>query len=264
MPPSDLSYLYFLVDAEGSAFKVGVSSNIPNRISVIPEEVDISRSLQFLYNRSDVFKAEKAIHFLFESERVIKPFGDGYTEWFSMAAFEEMKSFLISNKNKFKWISHGSVKELVSERFEIADIIESELEHIKLYIEELGQIIGLQDSYRSILLHIAASIPDDGIISMTSHRKNRIASAIGCAKRSIDNAICALINHRVLIRVARGEYELNPQLFAKGRWTELRRKKLRFTAKITYSSITGRTIETEISKEVTQTEIQPQPDPVGL
>lgn len=249
MPSSDLSYLYFLVDAEGSAFKVGVSSNIPNRIAVLPEEIDVSRSLQFLYNRSDVFKAEKAIHFLFETERFIKPFGDGYTEWFSITAFEEIKSFILNNKNRFKWISHGSVEGLVYKKHGSSEIIESELEHIKLYIEQLGQILGLQDSYRSILLHIAASVPDDGILSMTRYRKNRIASAVGCANRNIDNAISALIKNKILIRVARGEYELNPSLFAKGRWAELRRNKLRFTATITYSPVTGRTIETEVSED---------------
>jgi len=39
---------------------------------------------------------------------------------------------------------------------------------------------------------------------------------------------------------------LNPHLFAKGSWKEIRERRLQFTTRITYSAEHGRTIETTI------------------
>jgi hypothetical protein len=139
--------------------------------------------------------------------------------------------------------------EVLEQRQKIIDLkpMEQEPDYVKLYIEDIGRMMGLQDGHRSILLYVAASVSYDGMLSMTSYRKSRIASTLGCSKRSIDNAISEFVRQGILIRVARGEYELDPHLFAKGRWVDIRQRRLEFTAKITYNPKGGRTIETEVS-----------------
>lgn len=109
MASQKISYLYFLVDAEYSAFKVGVSSNPIRRIAALPEKIDFAKSLQFSCDRLDVFRVEKTIHFLFSGDRCAKPVGNGYTEWFSITAFEKILDFVLSNQDKFKWIDYGPI-----------------------------------------------------------------------------------------------------------------------------------------------------------
>ena len=92
----------------------------------------------------------------------------------------------------------------------------------------------------------AATVAYDGLVSMTTLRKNRIAAALKCSNRSIDNAICEFVKREILLRVGRAEYELNPHLFAKGSWKEIRERRMQFTTRITYSAERGRTIETTI------------------
>ncbi len=104
-----ISYLYFLVDIQHSAFKVGVSSNPFKRSLSIPEEIDIEKSLQFSCKRTEVYRIEKTIHFLFDAYRSEKSRGDGFTEWFSMEVFEEIRHFVLSNQDKLRWISYGSI-----------------------------------------------------------------------------------------------------------------------------------------------------------
>lgn len=101
--------MYFLVDAESLAFKVGVSANPIKRVLSLPEKIDFGKSLQFSCERSDVFRAEKTIHFLFSSDRFVKPAGDGYTEWFAIDAFEKIFDFVVGNQDKFKWMSYGPI-----------------------------------------------------------------------------------------------------------------------------------------------------------
>jgi len=102
-----ISYLYFLVDTQHSAFKIGISLDPLKRSRLIPEKIDIGRSLQFSCNKSQAHRFEKTIHFLFDSYRIEKTQGDGFTEWFSMDAFEKIKDFVLTNQDKLKWISYG-------------------------------------------------------------------------------------------------------------------------------------------------------------
>jgi hypothetical protein len=138
--------------------------------------------------------------------------------------------------------------ELVSERKNVISFnpMPPEPAYVKLYIEDLGKLLDLQSGHRDILLHVATNVAYDGLVSMTTMRKNRIAAVLKCSIRSIDNAITEFVKREILTRVGRAEYELNPHLFAKGSWKEIRERRLKFTAKITYSAEQGRTIETSV------------------
>ena len=88
-----VSYVYFGVAEDRSGFKVGVSLNPFKRTSNFPEKIDLANSFQFSCQRSDAFRAEKSIHFLFDKYRLNKDKSDGYTEWFDFSAFDEIQKF---------------------------------------------------------------------------------------------------------------------------------------------------------------------------
>jgi len=138
--------------------------------------------------------------------------------------------------------------ELLSERKNVIAFnpMPPEPAYVKMYIEDLGKVLDLQSGHRDILLHVAATVAYDGLVSMTTLRKSRIAAALKCSTRSIDNAISEFVKREILLRVGRAEYELNPHLFAKGSWKEIRERRLQFTTRITYSAERGRTIETTL------------------
>ena len=136
--------------------------------------------------------------------------------------------------------------ELLLERKNVIDFnpVPPEPAYVKMYIDDLGKLLDLQSGHRDILLHVAANVAYDGLVSMTAMRKSRIAAALECSVRSVDNAITEFVRRKILSRVGRAEYELNPCLFAKGSWKEIRERRLKFRARITYSPDFGRTIET--------------------
>jgi hypothetical protein len=138
--------------------------------------------------------------------------------------------------------------ELLSERKNVIAFnpMPPEPAYVKMYIEDLGKLLDLQSGHRDILLHVAATVAYDGLVSMTTLRKSRIAAALKCSTRSIDNAISEFVKREILLRVGRAEYELNPHLFAKGSWKEIRERRLQFTTRISYSAERGRTIETTL------------------
>ena len=128
--------------------------------------------------------------------------------------------------------------------------------YIKLYVDDLGYLMGIQEGHRSILLYIAASVGYDGFVTLTLARKARIAATVGMAVKTVDNAITALIKATILRREGRCEYELNPSLFAKGEWMHIRERREAFNLQITYSKINGRTISTRKTESTYQSELE--------
>lgn len=146
--------------------------------------------------------------------------------------------------------------EILSERKNVIAFnpVPPEPAYVKLYIDDLGKLLELQSGHRDILLYVAANVAYDGLVSMTAMRKSRIAATLKCSVRSIDNAITEFVKRGILSRVGRAEYELNPGLFAKGSWKEIRERRLKFSARITYSPESGRTIETIIEAGTNDTQ----------
>lgn len=115
--------------------------------------------------------------------------------------------------------------------------------YIKLYIEDMARFYGItQSSYQSILLYVAACVAYDGVVSISARRKAQIALTTGISVKTINNAITVFVKEEILRRVGRAEYELNPHLFAKGEWSEVRRRREAFTFTTVYDPNAGRRI----------------------
>jgi len=113
--------------------------------------------------------------------------------------------------------------------------------YIKLYVEDLTRLLGLANS--EILLYIAASIGYDGIASLSTTRRARIALTCGVSEKTVRNAITEYLRAGVLRRVGRAEYELDPHLFGKGEWADIRERRARFQLEVQYGE-EGRTVRT--------------------
>jgi hypothetical protein len=142
--------------------------------------------------------------------------------------------------------------EIISQNKQVIELrkMEPEPNYIKLYIDDLARLVGLQEGHKSILPYIAASVDYEGFVSLSAGRKARIAASAGCSVKSINNAITEYVKRGILVRVGYGEYELDPHLFAKGEWRKIRERRLRFAMKVTYSETGGRSIETEVIQDL--------------
>ncbi len=151
---------------------------------------------------------------------------------------------------KLETVVNYTTGEIVSQESKVVSInpLEAEPEYIKLYIGDLGRMKNLTPAATEALLYIASTVDYEGFVSLTAHRKARIAMTCGVSTKTIQNVIIEYIKAGIMIRVGRAEYELSPYLFAKGKWKTIRERRKKFIAKITYSP-QGRTIETEVIEE---------------
>ena len=94
---------------------------------------------------------------------------------------------------------------------------------VKLYIDDIGKLYNLPKSCSGLMMALVKKIDYEGIITIASGAKKRTAKELGISIQSFDNSIQKLLKQGIMIRIDRGEYMMNPNLFAKGDWTDVRR-----------------------------------------
>jgi hypothetical protein len=109
-----------------------------------------------------------------------------------------------------------------------------EPDYIKLYVDEIGRLHGLQAGHREILLYVASMVGYDGCVVLNPRRKGQIAITLRISPRSIDNALSELVKAGLLRRLGKGDFELNPFLFARGDWRSIRERRESFVARLRF------------------------------
>ncbi len=125
--------------------------------------------------------------------------------------------------------------------------------YVKMYIEDLGAVLNLPVGVRGLLYALVQRIDYDGIITLGSTSKKRIAERLKITVGTFDNYLTKLVKTGVLKRIGRGEFEINPYLFARGDWADIRRRRdifgKTFKMTITYSPGGQRRIESKTLDE---------------
>ena len=124
--------------------------------------------------------------------------------------------------------------------------LQTESPYVKLYVNDLGAILQLPEGARSLLLFMTKSMDFEGICTLNKSKKDRISKVINCTDRTIRNNLVKLCKANAIRQVGTGEYELNPNYFAKGDMREIMRRQKDFAMTVTYTKEGTRDIKTDI------------------
>lgn len=86
------------------------------------------------------------------------------------------------------------------------------------------------------------------MITLTSRSKKEIAERVGIKTQTFDNYLRKLVDAEIFKRIGRGEYQVNPTLFARGDWTDISRQRDEWMLTITYKVNGTRKIEGKTAK----------------
>lgn len=132
--------------------------------------------------------------------------------------------------------------------------------YVKLYVEDVGRLLALSRGEQRVLLSLACSMAYDGLVSLSPTRRARLAQQCGLAIGAFNNALYTLTKQQLVFPRGRGEYELHPELFARGEWNAIldRQKRLKLEIKYTDAGrqISMHAIDEEGSATVTQLEAE--------
>jgi len=112
----------------------------------------------------------------------------------------------------------------------------SEPPYVKMYIDDLSRILDISAGPRSVLYQLVQKMGYDGYISLTAAAKKRMAESCKITVGTLSNYLTDLCRANVLRNVDRGEYEMNPNYFAKGEWKDISRRRRSFELSILYGA----------------------------
>lgn len=124
--------------------------------------------------------------------------------------------------------------------------IPTEPNYLKLYIDDLGLLNKLSGSEVVALIHIAAIANYDGQVCLPLLVKKEIAEKAGVKVQAVNNATVKLTSKGILKRIGTAVYLLNPDLFAKGKWREIRELRKAFRYVTTYYPNGNKVVETNV------------------
>jgi hypothetical protein len=129
--------------------------------------------------------------------------------------------------------------------------IEREPDYIKLYIKDILRLKdlskGTNDIMYSLLKRMTYADNGENLLYLFAPIKRAVAAELGLKEGTIRKAIEQLTEKQILIRKDRGTYMVNPFLFGRGKWEDIRKIRLQ----VEYSADGGKVfLETEfIPKE---------------
>ena len=121
---------------------------------------------------------------------------------------------------------------------EITNVVKipKEPPYVKMYIDDLAKILELTSGCRSLLYFLIKKMDYEGIITLTKSSRDRLAQQIGVKETAIRNQITQLCQKGILKRIGTGEFEANPNLFARGDWSDIHKRRKNFKLTIRYEN----------------------------
>ncbi len=140
----------------------------------------------------------------------------------------------------------GEIKKYESTTVSVAD---TEPPYVKLYIEDISKLYDLPASGKDLIYALIRIMDYRGYISLNKAYKDIICKEIGIQDKTFRNTISKLIKKEVLKLIGKGLYEMNPNLFAKGTWQEIQKRRNNFRLIIDYSYDGDRKINGEVADD---------------
>lgn len=116
----------------------------------------------------------------------------------------------------------GEITQISSTSFQV----DKEPEYVKLYMEDIGKLKGLSGKTNEILLEFIRNMGYNNVIPVYKPVKLMIAKKLNLSIHTIDKAVKEFKKKNLLIPLARGIYVADPNLFAKGKWSDIKNLRL--------------------------------------
>lgn len=159
---------------------------------------------------------------------------------------KEMQRKLYENTQTVYDAETGEIKE---KKTNVTHYVNGEPEFVKLYVKDILYLVGLPKRSITVLFwlmkHMTYADDDLGLcVVLNATFKKMMCSELGFKTiQTIDNCLSDLSKFKVIERIGRGMYRLNPHLFGKGNWFNI--KEIRMLVEY---NLNGKTIRASIEK----------------
>ena len=128
--------------------------------------------------------------------------------------------------------------------------VEQEPDFIKLYLQDICKLNDIPKTYSKLLNELLKYSSYDNMILIPTYIKEKISKDLNMNIGTVSNSLSQLTKNEILKREGKGAYRLNPFLFGKGKWTNIKKIRTEWQYGKEGRVLTNVEIESEIEKEV--------------
>jgi len=142
-------------------------------------------------------------------------------------------------------IIDNTTGEIITTKSERITRIEKEPDYIKMYVSDIAGLHGFSKATSGVLFELLAIVDYKGVSNVTISNKKNMCQRIGIKNQTFTNQLQILIKKNIISRIEKGEYEINPNYFTKGSWSETKKRITSIEVNIKYDA-TGRKLQSKI------------------
>lgn len=116
--------------------------------------------------------------------------------------------------------------EIIRRKKFTSTLIEKEPPHVKIYLEDIAKINDLPPAASKVLNILVQNMGYNNMVPMLKPFKEVICHSLDIKMNTLEKVIALLKEKHILHTFSRGLYILDPYLFAKGRWEDIKNLRL--------------------------------------
>lgn len=140
----------------------------------------------------------------------------------------------MKEKKDYKKITHEKIEivtdtltgEILTQKSYINSVLDKEPDFVKLYLKDVIRLKDLPKNSENVLNLLLKSMSYKNIIPAYAPIKRMICSELNIPMNTLNKSIDNLYKSGILIRVERGIYMADPDLFGKGEWKDVKNLRL--------------------------------------
>jgi len=116
--------------------------------------------------------------------------------------------------------------EIIRTRKFTSALIDKEPPHVKIYLQDIAKINDLPPAASKVLNILIQNMGYNNMVPMLKPFKEVICHSLNIKMNTLEKVIALLLEKHIIHKFARGLYILDPYLFAKGRWENIKNLRL--------------------------------------
>lgn len=104
--------------------------------------------------------------------------------------------------------------------------VDREPDYVKLYVKDVGALKGIRHTSNKVLMEIIGQMGYNNLFIAYAPIKRNMCQILDMKMSTLNMAIDDLYKKDILIRMERGVYLVDPQLFARGKWSDIKNLRL--------------------------------------
>lgn len=127
---------------------------------------------------------------------------------------------------------------------------EKEPDFIKMYIADIARISAIPTGMEKILFDLLSQMGYNNIIPAYKPIKMMICKRLGISIDYLNKSIQTFYEKGIFIRVARGVYIADPELFARGQWADIKQLRLVIEYGVDNKGNSIKTLKSDLPEQV--------------